>query len=171
MLREIKNITFNSALTHAYSKPSASGSSTGMAEPREDPAVIGDSKPHGAPTPRIKRVRIRVWRWPLDLSRRTKSLVEWRWPLELSGRTKFLIGLVGVRDRGIAARGRRWFSRAWQRRLPAWLGPVEASPAEASCRRAASSRPFPRGRREMQPRRDSRLRARVRLSSRARCDR
>ena len=38
----------------------------------------------GAPTPLIKRGRIRVWRWPLDLS----------------GRTKSLLGLVGVRDRG-----------------------------------------------------------------------
>lgn len=29
----------------------------------------------GAPTPRIKRGRFRVWRWPLELSGRTKSLI------------------------------------------------------------------------------------------------
>ena len=43
--------------------------------------LLASTTRDGAPAPRIKRGR-------------------WRWPLELSGRTKSLIGLVGVRDRG-----------------------------------------------------------------------
>ena len=73
------NITFNSALmkrlfeavrVEFIDRDGAEG------RPAACPS-IEDSKPHGAPTPRIKRGR-------------------WRWPLELSGRTKSLIGLVAM---------------------------------------------------------------------------
>ena len=77
MKRELRNITFNSSLiTRIFEAVRVEFiDRDGGAEGRPTACPsIGDSKPHGAPTPRIKRGRIKVWRWPLELSGRTKIL-------------------------------------------------------------------------------------------------
>ena len=83
MKRELSNITFNSSLiTRIFEAVRVEFIDRDGATACPS---IRASKPHGAPTPRIKRGRIMV-------------------PLEFSGRTKILIGLVGVRDREITTR-------------------------------------------------------------------